>query len=141
MRVSWIDPALFCASQAGLVNNLNDGLAWGLFPLFFAAAGLSLREIALLEKAAHHESITDKDDPSLRKLGEALVPECRRCLFASHGNLLLQSHGPLPRWRVCDACKQQPYLRRSNAVRQTALIAERTALGHPSDRLLLPRHR
>src|SRR5919109_2114374 len=47
-RVSWTDPALFSASQAGLVNNLNDGLAWGLFPLFFAAAGLSLREIGLL---------------------------------------------------------------------------------------------
>jgi MFS family permease len=47
-RVSWRDPALFSASQAGLVNNLNDGLAWGLFPLFFAAAGLSLRQIALL---------------------------------------------------------------------------------------------
>jgi len=46
--VSWRDPALSSASQAGLVNNLNDGLAWGLFPLFFAAAGLSLREIGLL---------------------------------------------------------------------------------------------
>ena len=46
--VSWRHPAFFSASQAGLVNNLNDGLAWGLFPLFFAAAGLSLREIALL---------------------------------------------------------------------------------------------
>jgi MFS family permease len=46
--VSWRDPALFSASQAGLVNNLNDGLAWGLFPLFFAAAGLSLREMAVL---------------------------------------------------------------------------------------------
>jgi MFS family permease len=30
------------------VNNLNDGLAWGLFPLFFAAAGLSLRQIGVL---------------------------------------------------------------------------------------------
>ena len=47
-RFSWRDPALFNASQAGLVNNLNDGLAWGLFPLFFAAAGLTLREIGLL---------------------------------------------------------------------------------------------
>jgi MFS family permease len=45
---SWRHPALFSASQAGLVNNLNDGLAWGLFPLFFAAAGLSVREIGLL---------------------------------------------------------------------------------------------
>src|SRR5437870_4599825 len=47
-RVSWRDRALFSASQAGLVNNLNDGVAWGLFPLFFAAAGLPLREIAIL---------------------------------------------------------------------------------------------
>ena len=45
---SWRHPALFSASQAGLVNNLNDGLAWGLFPLFFAAAGLSIRDIGLL---------------------------------------------------------------------------------------------
>ena len=47
-RASWRDPALFGASQAGLVNNLNDGLAWGLFPLFFAAAGLSVRDIGVL---------------------------------------------------------------------------------------------
>jgi MFS family permease len=47
-RVSWSDPALASASQVGLVNNLNDGMAWGLFPLFFAAAGLSIREIGLL---------------------------------------------------------------------------------------------
>jgi MFS family permease len=45
---TWRDPALATASQTGLVNNLNDGLAWGLFPLFFAAAGLSVREIGLL---------------------------------------------------------------------------------------------
>lgn len=47
-RGTWRDPALSSASQAGLVNNLNDGLAWGLFPLFFAAAGLSLRQIGVL---------------------------------------------------------------------------------------------
>jgi MFS family permease len=45
---SWRDRRLFAASQAGLVNNLNDGLAWGLFPLFFAAGGLDLDEIAIL---------------------------------------------------------------------------------------------
>ena len=48
IRVSWSDPALFNASQVGLVNNLNDGLAWGLFPLFFAAAGLPIRQIGVL---------------------------------------------------------------------------------------------
>ena len=45
---SWREPALASASQAGLVNNLNDGLAWGLFPLMFAAAGLELTQIGLL---------------------------------------------------------------------------------------------
>jgi MFS family permease len=47
-RVSWRDPALSSASQAGLVNNLNDGLAWGLLPLFFAAAGLSVAQIGVI---------------------------------------------------------------------------------------------
>jgi MFS family permease len=47
-RVSFTDRNLSSISQAGLVNNLNDGLAWGLFPLFFAAAGLPLRQIAVL---------------------------------------------------------------------------------------------
>jgi MFS family permease len=39
---------LSSANQAGLVNNLNDGLAWGLFPLFFAAAGLDIRQIGIV---------------------------------------------------------------------------------------------
>ena len=47
-RTSWRDPALSSACQAGLVNNLNDGLAWGLFPLYFAAAGLSVDQIGVL---------------------------------------------------------------------------------------------
>ncbi len=42
------DRALSSVSQAGLVNNLNDGLAWGLFPLLFAAAGLSVTRIGVL---------------------------------------------------------------------------------------------
>jgi MFS family permease len=42
------EPALSAASQAGLVNNLNDGLAWGLLPIYFAAAGLTLGEIGVL---------------------------------------------------------------------------------------------
>jgi MFS family permease len=40
--------ALSAASQAGLVNNLNDGLAWGLLPIYYAAAGLGLAEIGAL---------------------------------------------------------------------------------------------
>ena len=47
-RATWSDPALSSASYAGMVNNLNDGLAWGLFPLFFAAGGLSVGHIGIL---------------------------------------------------------------------------------------------
>jgi MFS family permease len=45
---SFRERALSAASQAGLVNNLNDGLAWGLFPIFFADAGLSVGRIGVL---------------------------------------------------------------------------------------------
>jgi len=47
-RSLWSDRGLFSVSQAGLVNNLNDGLAWGVFPLLFAAAALSLRQMSAL---------------------------------------------------------------------------------------------
>jgi MFS family permease len=45
---SFTDKALSSCSQAGLVNNLNDGLAWGLFPIFFAASGMSIARIGVL---------------------------------------------------------------------------------------------
>ena len=48
VRTSFRDRELSSISQAGLVNNLNDGMAWGLFPLFFAARDLSLERIAWL---------------------------------------------------------------------------------------------
>jgi MFS family permease len=49
LRTSLTDRTLFAASQAGLVNNLNDGMSWGIFPLFFAAAGLSVERIGILK--------------------------------------------------------------------------------------------
>ena len=45
---SFRDRSLSSVSQAGMVNNLNDGLAWGLFPLLFAAAGLTIERIGIL---------------------------------------------------------------------------------------------
>jgi MFS family permease len=45
---SFREPALSSCSQAGLVNNLNDGLAWGLLPIFFASDGLSVSRIGML---------------------------------------------------------------------------------------------
>jgi MFS family permease len=48
LRTSFREKALSSCSQAGLVNNLNDGLAWGLFPIMFADAGLSVGRIGIL---------------------------------------------------------------------------------------------
>ena len=45
---SFREPALRSCSQAGLVNNLNDGLAWGLVPLFLAAHGAGAASIGLV---------------------------------------------------------------------------------------------
>jgi MFS family permease len=47
-RTTLLNRDLSSVSQAGLVNNLNDGMAWGLFPLVFAGAGLNLAEVGLL---------------------------------------------------------------------------------------------
>jgi MFS family permease len=47
-RSTLVDANLSSVSQAGLVNNLNDGMAWGLFPLVFAAAGMNLAQVGLL---------------------------------------------------------------------------------------------
>lgn len=52
-EVFWLtslrDRNLFAASQAGLVNNLNDGMSWGIFPLFFTSLGLGLERVGLLK--------------------------------------------------------------------------------------------
>ncbi len=47
-RTTLRDRNLSSVTQAGLVNNLNDGMAWGLFPLFFAAAHMRLEQIGVL---------------------------------------------------------------------------------------------
>ena len=47
-RTTFLDRNLSSISQTGLVNNLNDGMAWGLFPVVFAAAGMSLAQVGVL---------------------------------------------------------------------------------------------
>jgi len=49
MLTSWKDRALFSCSQAGLVNNLNDGMSWGIYPLFFSSYGLGVAAIGVLK--------------------------------------------------------------------------------------------
>jgi MFS family permease len=47
-RTTWLNHNLSSVSQAGLVNNLNDGMAWGLFPMVFAANGMNLAQVGSL---------------------------------------------------------------------------------------------
>src|SRR5881392_1280088 len=51
-QVAWLtsfsEPALSAACQAGMVNNLNDGVAWGLFPILYARHGLTVAQIGVL---------------------------------------------------------------------------------------------
>ena len=48
-KTTYGDRNLFAASQAGLVNNLNDGMSWGVFPLFFSGFGLGVERIGILK--------------------------------------------------------------------------------------------
>ncbi|MPZ89036.1 MAG: MFS transporter [Nitriliruptorales bacterium] len=48
-ETSWRNRTLFGVSQAGLVNNLNDGMSWGVFPVLFAAYGVSVADIGILK--------------------------------------------------------------------------------------------
>lgn len=47
-ETTWKNPNLGSVSQAGLVNNLNDGMVWGLFPLLLATRGFSIEEIGII---------------------------------------------------------------------------------------------
>ena len=48
-RTTWGDRSLRGASQAGLINNLNDGLTWGVFPLLFTSHGLGLLAVGVIK--------------------------------------------------------------------------------------------
>jgi MFS family permease len=78
------EPALSAASQAGLVNNLNDGMAWGLLPLYYAASGLSVVQIGVL--AALYPAVWGLLQPLTGALSDRLG---RKWLIA--GGLLVQA--------------------------------------------------
>jgi MFS family permease len=48
-ETTWRNKTLFSVSQAGLVNNLNDGMSWGVFPLLFVANGVALEGVGLIK--------------------------------------------------------------------------------------------
>jgi len=49
IETSWRNRTLFSVSQAGLVNNLNDGMSWGVFPLLFVANGVAVEGVGLIK--------------------------------------------------------------------------------------------
>jgi MFS family permease len=84
LTTSLREPALSAASQAGLVNNLNDGMAWGLLPLYYAAAGLSVGQIGIL--AALYPAVWSLGQPLTGTLSDRLG---RKRLIAA--GMLLQA--------------------------------------------------
>ena len=67
---SFREPALSSCSQAGMVNNLNDGMAWGLFPLLYARGGLSVAAIGTL--AAIYPAVWGLGQPLTGALSDRL---------------------------------------------------------------------
>ena len=90
---SWKDRALFASSQAGMINNLNDGMIWGLVPIFLVGAGLSLETGCA---CCRHLSRSVGLKPTFyrcpqRSLGTQMA-HCRRHVVTSSGHLG-SSHG------------------------------------------------
>jgi MFS family permease len=86
LLTSWKDRALFSVSQAGMVNNLNDGMAWGLFPLYFALAGLPIGEVSLL--AALYLAVW-----GLAQLGTGALSDHLGRKWLISGGMLVQAGG------------------------------------------------
>jgi MFS family permease len=102
VHTSLREPALSACSQAGLVNNLNDGLAWGLLPLLFARGGLPVGQIGLL--AALYPAVWGLGQLVTGPLSDRLG---RKPLIT--GGMLLQAlalagtavAGSFPPWAAC----------------------------------------
>jgi MFS family permease len=102
VHTSLREPALSACSQAGLVNNLNDGLAWGLLPLLFARGGLPVSQIGLL--AALYPAVWGLGQLLTGPLSDRLG---RKPLIT--GGMLLQAlalagtavAGSFPTWAAC----------------------------------------
>lgn len=71
---SFRDRSLSSVSQAGLVNNLNDGLAWGLFPVLFAGAGLTVDRIGIIAAAYPLCGAPANFSPARSRTGSAANP-------------------------------------------------------------------
>lgn len=125
---TWRDRSLSAASRAGLVNNLNEGMAWGLFPVYFATTGLRLATVGLLLAIA----------PAVLGLGQLVTGALsdrigRKRLIAggqlvqAGGLLLIAAGSTVPQWAVGSALPGA-----GTAMAYPTLIAAVADLAHPS---------
>ncbi len=47
-ETTWKNTNLGSVTQAGLINNMNDGMAWGLLPILLATKGFSIAQIGIV---------------------------------------------------------------------------------------------
>lgn len=125
---TWKDKNLSSATQAGLVNNLNDGLAWGLFPLIFASAGLGLKAIGIL--AALYPAVWGVTQLLTGGLSDTIG---RKWLIA--GGMWVQAAGIVVialRWTYWDFAAGAVLLGLGTAMVYPTLLATIGDVAHPS---------
>jgi MFS family permease len=129
---SFRDRSLSAVSQAGLVNNLNDGLAWGLFPILFATAGLSVGRIGIL--AAVYPAVWGAGQLITGGLSDRIshlrpMPQRRRAARGRHGHGLSDAACRHRRRRPSGMAR--PIRRNLPAVARRWLRRRSTTLRHP----------
>ena len=120
VNTSLKDRNLAACSQAGLVNNLNDGVAWGLFPLLFASGGLAVSEIGAL--AAIYPAVW-----SISQIGTGALSDRWGRKWPIAGGMLAQAAGL---WLIAGAAAvMRPY---AAWLSGSMLLGLGTALVYPS---------
>ena len=90
LDTTWRNVSLRGASQAGLVNNLNDGLTWGVFPLLFASRGLGLAAIGLIKGVYPFDEVASAFQKEIRR------GDVRAAMYWGH---LLYAEAPYDAWK------------------------------------------
>jgi len=119
VKTSFADRNLSACSQAGLVNNLNDGVAWGLFPLLFASRGLAVADIGAL--AAIYPAVW-----GISQIGTGALSDRWGRKWPIAGGMAVQAIGI---WLVAGAGATRPY---GAWLAGSVLLGLGTALVYPS---------
>jgi len=119
VRTSFGDRSLAACSQAGLVNNLNDGVAWGLFPLLFASRGLAVADVGAL--AAVYPAVW-----GISQIGTGALSDRWGRKWPIAGGMAVQAVGI---WLIAGASVARPY---GAWLAGSVLLGLGTALVYPS---------